>query len=83
MFMNRERPAGGMFEIQKEWGEVPPNWVVYFAVDDCDASAEKATSLGAKVLSPPTDVPEIGRFSVLQDPHGAAFAIIKLEIPDR
>lgn len=82
MFMNGERPAAGMIEIQKEWGEVPPNWVVYFAVADCDASAEKATSLGAKILSPPTDVPEIGRFAVIQDVQGAAFAIIKLEHPD-
>ena len=57
-----------------------PYWVVYFAVDDCDASAEKATSLGAKVLSPPTDIPEIGRFAVIQDAQGAAFAIIKLEM---
>ena len=81
MFMIGERPAGGMLEIQKEWGEVPPNWVVYFAVEDCDASAEKATSLGAKILSPPTDVPEIGRFAVIQDAQGAAFAIIKLENP--
>ncbi len=78
-----ERPAGGMLEIQKEWGKVPPNWVVYFAVKDCDASAEKATSLGAKILSPPTDVPEVGKFAVIQDAQGAAFAIIKLENPDQ
>ena len=83
MFMNGERMAAGMLEIQKEWGEVPPNWVVYFAVEDCDASAEKAKSLGGNILNPPTDIPEIGRFAVLNDAQHAAFAIIQLENPDQ
>jgi predicted enzyme related to lactoylglutathione lyase len=30
------------------------------------------------VLVPPTDVPGVGRFSILQDPQGASFAIIRL-----
>lgn len=81
MFLNGERMAGGMIEIQKEWGEVPPNWVVYFAVENCDVIADRAKAMGGKILNPPTDVPEIGRFSVLQDPQGAVFAIIKLINP--
>jgi predicted enzyme related to lactoylglutathione lyase len=32
-------------------------------------------------MMPPDDVPGIGRFSVLADPQGAAFAVIKLENP--
>ena len=83
MFMNGERPAGGMLEIQKEWGDVPPNWLIYFAVADCDVSHDKAKALGANILFPPTDVPDIGRFAVIQDAQGAAFAIIKLENPDQ
>ncbi|QQS45046.1 MAG: VOC family protein [Acidobacteriota bacterium] len=70
--------AGGMMAIREEWGEVPPNWSVYFAVDDCDEYAAKATSLGAKQIVPPMDIPEVGRFSVMQDPTGAVFSIIKL-----
>ena len=27
------------------------------------------------------DIPGIGRFAILQDPQGAAFAVIKLENP--
>jgi predicted enzyme related to lactoylglutathione lyase len=30
---------------------------------------------------PPTDIPNVGRFSVIQDPQGAMFAIIKLTGP--
>ena len=78
IFMNGENMAGGMLEMKPEWGDVPPNWMVYFAVDVCDASAEKAKDLGGQILNPPTDIPEVGRFSMLQDPQGAAFSIIKL-----
>jgi predicted enzyme related to lactoylglutathione lyase len=57
--------------------EVPTYWLVYFAVDDCDAQSARAQELGATVLVPPMDV-DAGRFSVLMDPQGATFGIIKL-----
>jgi predicted enzyme related to lactoylglutathione lyase len=81
MFTNGGKPSAGMYKIQPEMGEVPPHWLVYFAVDDCDAKAQKATELGAKIFAPPADIPGIGRFSILQDPQGAVFAIIKLDNP--
>jgi uncharacterized protein len=81
MFKNGDRPAGGMYQLPPDMATVPPNWMVYFAVADCDAAAEKAGSLGATTIMPPTDIPNIGRFSMLLDPQGAAFAIIKLETP--
>jgi uncharacterized protein len=57
--------------------EVPAHWLVYFGVDDTDATVSKATELGATTLMPPTDIPP-GRFAVLSDPDGAAFAVIKM-----
>lgn len=80
-FMNGERPAGGMYKPGPEMGEIPPHWLVYFAVDDTDAMVAKATGLGAKVFAPPMDIPGTGRFAILQDPQGAAFAVIKLATP--
>ena len=80
-FQNNERPAGGMYSPTPEMGNVPPHWLAYFAVDDCDAMIEKAVGLGAKSCMPATDIPGTGRFAVLQDPQGAAFAIIKLTAP--
>ena len=62
--------------MTEEWGEIPPHWMIYFA--DCDAGAERATELGGQVKVPPTDIPKVGRFSVIQDPQGAVFSIIKL-----
>jgi predicted enzyme related to lactoylglutathione lyase len=55
---------------------VPPNWMSYLSVSDCDAAAERALAAGASVIVPAQDIPNTGRFSVLQDPTGAVFAII-------
>lgn len=82
MFKNGDRGAGGMYKITPEMGPIPPHWLVYFAVDDCDARVQKATELGGSVMKPADDIPGIGRFAILTDPQGAAFAIIKLENPD-
>jgi hypothetical protein len=57
--------------------EVPDHWLVYFAVDDTDASVAKAAKAGGTTLLPPTDIPP-GRFAVLADPDGASFAVIKM-----
>ncbi len=57
---------------------MPSNWLPYIHVADCDAAAAKATKLGAKsIMMPPTDIPNVGRFSVIIDPVGAAIAVIK------
>ena len=55
--------------------EVPSNWQVYFAVEDADASIEKAVSLGARVVDGPDDTP-FGRLATLADPTGAMFKIV-------
>jgi predicted enzyme related to lactoylglutathione lyase len=80
-FQNGERPAAGMLAISKEMGEIPPNWMVYFAVDDCEKSVDKAKSLGGKIDAPTTEIRGVGRFAVVQDPQGAHFAFIQLENP--
>lgn len=54
---------------------VRPHWLNYFYVPDIDARTQKAQSLDAKVHVPPTDIPGIGRFSVIQDPTGAVCAL--------
>lgn len=71
-------PIGGLMRIPKEWGDVPPNWLTYFAVADVDAAAAKAKDLGGSAIVPPTDIPGTGRFAVLQDPQGAVFAVYRL-----
>ena len=65
------RPMGGSEPF-------PPHWLIYFQLADCDATVAKAKSLGGTVLMPAMDVEKVGRFAVLADPQGAAFAVIKL-----
>lgn len=54
-----------------------PSWSVWFAVDDCDASAAQATELGGTVLMPPNDM-SFGRGAVISDPAGGVFGIAAL-----
>ncbi len=51
-------------------------WLPYVAVPDCDATAKKVTALGGEVVSPPGDIPGIGRFAIAVDTTGAAVAFI-------
>jgi len=74
---SKDSGVGGMMAMPAEMKGVPSNWITYFAVSDVDASTKKATDLGGKVLAPPMDIPNIGRFSMVQDPQGAAFALYK------
>jgi hypothetical protein len=74
-----DQAAGGMFTLTPQMGDISSHWMPYFAVEDCDARLEKAKSLGATVLAPPQDVPEVGRFTTLLDKQGAVFSIIKLD----
>ena len=54
-----------------------PMWMGYVGVDDVDAHAKKVKAAGGSVKRPPTDIPGVARFSVVADPHGAAFIIFK------
>jgi uncharacterized protein len=69
---------GGMMTIAPSWGPVPPHWLVYFAVGNCEGTVAHCQSLSGSVRVPPTDIPEVGRFAVLADPQGAVFAVIAL-----
>jgi predicted enzyme related to lactoylglutathione lyase len=54
----------------------PARWSVTFAVDDADATAERAAELGGKVVVPPFDAPWV-RMTVITDPQGATFIASK------
>jgi predicted enzyme related to lactoylglutathione lyase len=62
---------GGIMAIPKEAQGMPPAWCVYVTVTDVDATARAAEQLGGKVIMPPRDIPDVGRFCVIQDPQGA------------
>jgi len=68
---------GGIMKRPPECApDAPPHWGTYVTVEDVDATARTAEALGAKTLVPPTDLPKVGRFYMLQDPQGAVIAAI-------
>jgi predicted enzyme related to lactoylglutathione lyase len=67
--------AGGMM---KSPPGVPYSfWLPYVQVENTDQLCERAARLGAKVMVPPTDIPNVGRFSCWSDPQQASIAIIQ------
>ncbi len=68
--------VGGLMSMPPDSEEMPPAWGLYITVDDVDATAAKAKELGGKVLVEPQDIPQVGRFCVIQDPQGAWFSAI-------
>lgn len=72
------RDVGGMMKLPSTVPPgTPPHWMAYVTVEDVDAVARKAEELGGRVLVPPTDIPDVGRFCTFQDPHGAVLSAIQ------
>jgi uncharacterized protein len=71
--------VGGVYKMGPEFGQTPSHWMAYVAVDDVDAKARQVWELGGKVCVPPTDIPNVGRFCVVNDPTGATIALITLK----
>ena len=69
------RARAGVFQAPDP--RMPPTWVPYVRVGDCDATAARARELGGSVCKEPTDIPHVGRFAMLLDPQGATIAVIK------
>ncbi|MGE7368496.1 VOC family protein [Neorhizobium sp. NPDC001467] len=68
---------GGMMNFPPELdGKLPPNWSGYVAVDDVDQTCRDYVDHGGRVQRQPEDIPGIGRFAVVADPHGAVLCIM-------
>ena len=75
---NAGKPFGGLMAMRgDEWKGIPPHWMLYVSVADCDDRVAKATELGGSVRVPAMDIPNVGRFAILNDPQGATFALIQ------
>src|SRR5688572_18664523 len=68
---------GGVTKLTNEQRAqgMPPSWMPSVEVNNVDTSARQAESLGGKIVVPPMDVPDTGRYAVVQDPQGATIAI--------
>ncbi len=76
MVKKGDREIGGIMATPSEAAGMPPIWGAYVTVDDVDVLAEQVERLGGKICVPPRDIPDVGRFCVIQDPQGAMLSLI-------
>jgi hypothetical protein len=83
ILMTDQTPNAGVMLMPAEVKAmgVPPHWATYIGTDDVDATVGQARTLGARVLKDPEDLPDVGRFAVVQDPQGAAFTVFTPSVP--
>ncbi|MBI2923460.1 MAG: VOC family protein [Planctomycetes bacterium] len=87
-----EVPGMGTYTLWKDGGEdrggmmkKPPQaqgpdaWIPYVLAENVDGWAGRVTKGGGRLWVPPTDIPNIGRFSVCADPQGATFALYRAQ----
>jgi hypothetical protein len=74
---NGEEFIGGVLPSTDGDAKVPPHWLAYFLVTNCDMSAAKAKELGAGFLLPPMTMEGVGRMAVVADPQQAVFALFQ------
>ena len=75
MIKSGSGPGGGM--MKHPMPGAPSMWLPYVSVDDINAATEKARSLGANIIIGPHEIPNVGWFTIFQDPTGAALALFK------
>ena len=68
-----DKDAAGMMQMPTS-APAPSHWLFYVGVENVDETTDRAAALGATIMVPPTDIPKMGRFSVLTDPTGAPVA---------
>lgn len=69
-----DKPVGGVCHARGSNADLPPVWMVYFLVEDIDASLREVGALGGQTLTP---VKSMGpsRYCVIRDPGGAVCAL--------
>jgi predicted enzyme related to lactoylglutathione lyase len=55
----------------------PPHWVSNVSVTDVEATLAQAERLGARLISEPSDYPNVGRLAVIADAQGAVINVFK------
>ncbi|HEX6998820.1 MAG TPA: VOC family protein [Gammaproteobacteria bacterium] len=66
---------GGPLGAAYEKRDGSPQWVPYIGTDDVAGTVEAAQRLGARVETPPTPLPNGGKYALLADPQGGLFGV--------
>ncbi|HEX4932242.1 MAG TPA: VOC family protein [Gemmatimonadaceae bacterium] len=81
MWTVKDSPIGGIGALSPEEQAkgIPPYWMGHIGTTDLDATVAQVPTLGGKILLPPTPIPTVGRFAIVQDPYGAVFSAFQAE----
>jgi uncharacterized protein len=75
--VRRQEPAGGIFHLHgPQFEGVPQSWMVYFAVEDVEATCSAVKANGGSVHRTAIDIPAVGRIAIAADPAGGIFGIM-------
>ncbi|MBI5546316.1 MAG: VOC family protein [Deltaproteobacteria bacterium] len=79
MWKAGDEEVGGVMALTSDARQSgsPPQWLAYVGTNDVDSTVRKAQALGGQVVTPARDISNVGRFALLADPQGAAFAIFQ------
>ena len=82
-FNTKSGSVGGMMALPDDAKKMgaPPNWLMYVGTPNVDETATRVAQLRGRVLKQPADIPDTGRFAVVQDPYGATFGIYTPKTP--
>ena len=71
--------VGGLMPIPEDARAMGarPGWMGYIGVPDVDDYSARVKAAGGAVHRAPADIPRVGRFAVVSDPHGAGFILFK------
>lgn len=85
VFNAGERAVAGAMLLPEEARAMgtPPCWMGYIHAKDVDAATASVKQAGGAVHREPSDIPEVGRFSVVADAQGAAFMLMSPNGPDQ
>jgi len=78
-----EMMVGGIMAIPAQAKGMPSAWGAYITVDNVDALIPRVEKLGGKIVVPPMDIPDLGRFVVIRDPQGAMVSLITYTCLDK
>ena len=78
LFVSGRTPVSGLMDLPPEAKRMgaTARWMGYVSVDDAEVTADRLKRFGGAIYVPPTDS-NIGRISVVTDPHAATLALVQ------
>lgn len=75
ILMSGEETVGGAVAQRHEGA--PSMWLPWVHIEEVDSAVNRAAEAGGNVIAPCFDVPGVGRLSIVADPVGGVFGLIK------